>query len=294
MATENIIMAVVKAGGNRQAAAVVKQEGGDNDLLARVQADPYFSPILPQLDTILDPKTFIGRAPQQAQVETKWTISEAGADFGKLLKSVCGTWPNADPWAAVALARQLSEASAGAGAGLLAGVICLSFPLHPLGQTHAHRQRNENLLVLPEEMPVLFVSGTADDIKQFSMIGDCQVPSQPMLEWIVLKVLGAARLLTRVMDHCSRAFIRNLHAKVSQAHPMPFLTCCSLPTSVMEFPKPPWSSLQPEGLDAAGLSKSSRAPKRLGEREKVFLTEVCSAATFRNVASHLKDMIVWC
>ncbi|KAI1884523.1 hypothetical protein AGOR_G00227250 [Albula goreensis] len=77
MATENIIMAMVKAGGNRQdchekirvlsqqAAAVVKQEGGDNDLLARVQADPYFAPILGQLDALLDPKTFIGRAPQQ-------------------------------------------------------------------------------------------------------------------------------------------------------------------------------------------------------------------------------------
>uniref|UniRef100_A0A672RYD2 Adenylosuccinate lyase n=1 Tax=Sinocyclocheilus grahami TaxID=75366 RepID=A0A672RYD2_SINGR len=77
MATENIIMAMVKAGGNRQdchekirvlsqqAAAVVKQEGGDNDLLARVQADPYFTSILGQLDSILDPKTFIGRAPQQ-------------------------------------------------------------------------------------------------------------------------------------------------------------------------------------------------------------------------------------
>uniref|UniRef100_A0AAR2JQG2 Adenylosuccinate lyase n=1 Tax=Pygocentrus nattereri TaxID=42514 RepID=A0AAR2JQG2_PYGNA len=77
MATENIIMAMVKAGGNRQdchekirvlsqqAAAVVKQEGGDNDLLARVQADPYFTPILNQLDDLLDPKTFIGRAPQQ-------------------------------------------------------------------------------------------------------------------------------------------------------------------------------------------------------------------------------------
>uniref|UniRef100_H2RQI7 Adenylosuccinate lyase n=1 Tax=Takifugu rubripes TaxID=31033 RepID=H2RQI7_TAKRU len=77
MATENIIMAVVKAGGNRQdchekirvlsqeAAAVVKQEGGDNDLLARVQKDPYFAPILGQLDAILEPKTFIGRAPQQ-------------------------------------------------------------------------------------------------------------------------------------------------------------------------------------------------------------------------------------
>ncbi|TSK77116.1 Adenylosuccinate lyase [Bagarius yarrelli] len=77
MATENIIMAMVKAGGNRQdchekirvlsqqAAAVVKQEGGDNDFLARVQADPYFAPIIAQLDALLDPKTFIGRAPQQ-------------------------------------------------------------------------------------------------------------------------------------------------------------------------------------------------------------------------------------
>ncbi|XP_050958732.1 adenylosuccinate lyase isoform X1 [Labeo rohita] len=85
MATENIIMAMVKAGGNRQmirirkrkdchghihvlsqqAAAVVKQEGGHNDLLDRVKADPYFSPILGQLDALLDPKTFIGRAPQQ-------------------------------------------------------------------------------------------------------------------------------------------------------------------------------------------------------------------------------------
>ncbi|XP_068605695.1 adenylosuccinate lyase [Brachionichthys hirsutus] len=77
MATENIIMAMVKAGGNRQdchekirvlsqeAAAVVKQEGGDNDLLARVQKDPYFAPILGQLEAILDPKTFIGRAPEQ-------------------------------------------------------------------------------------------------------------------------------------------------------------------------------------------------------------------------------------
>uniref|UniRef100_G3P002 Adenylosuccinate lyase n=1 Tax=Gasterosteus aculeatus aculeatus TaxID=481459 RepID=G3P002_GASAC len=77
MATENIIMAMVKAGGNRQdchekirvlsqeAAAVVKQEGGDNDLLVRVQRDPYFAPVLGQLDAILDPKTFIGRAPQQ-------------------------------------------------------------------------------------------------------------------------------------------------------------------------------------------------------------------------------------
>lgn len=52
---------------SQEAAAVVKQEGGDNDLLTRVQKDPYFAPILGQLDAILDPKTFIGRAPQQVQ-----------------------------------------------------------------------------------------------------------------------------------------------------------------------------------------------------------------------------------
>ncbi|XP_072890055.1 adenylosuccinate lyase [Hemitrygon akajei] len=77
MATENIIMAMVKAGGNRQdcherirvlsqqAAAVVKQEGGDNDLICRIKNDPYFSPIHEQLQALLDPKSFVGCAPQQ-------------------------------------------------------------------------------------------------------------------------------------------------------------------------------------------------------------------------------------
>ncbi|MDA3959900.1 MAG: adenylosuccinate lyase [Planctomycetota bacterium] len=77
MATENIIMAMVKAGGDRQlcheeirvlshqAAAVVKQEGGDNDLIERVKATAYFAPVHNQLDALLDPSTFIGRAPQQ-------------------------------------------------------------------------------------------------------------------------------------------------------------------------------------------------------------------------------------
>ncbi|CAL8320487.1 unnamed protein product [Merluccius merluccius] len=62
--------------------------------------------------------------------------------------------------AAVALARQLSEASAEA----VAGVVCLSFPLHPPGQQHAHHQRSEDLRGLPVGMPVLFVSGTADNM----------------------------------------------------------------------------------------------------------------------------------
>lgn len=77
MAAENIIMAMVKAGGDRQvchekirvlsheAGAQVKQHGLDNDLIKRVKQDPYFSPILAQLDDLLNPSTFVGRAPEQ-------------------------------------------------------------------------------------------------------------------------------------------------------------------------------------------------------------------------------------
>ncbi|KAK4703473.1 adenylosuccinate lyase, partial [Phenoliferia sp. Uapishka_3] len=77
MATENVIMAIVKAGGDRQeaheqirvlshqAGRVVKEEGGENDLIARIRATPYFAPIHAELDSLLDPSTFVGRAPQQ-------------------------------------------------------------------------------------------------------------------------------------------------------------------------------------------------------------------------------------
>uniref|UniRef100_A0ACB8FMZ4 Uncharacterized protein n=1 Tax=Sphaerodactylus townsendi TaxID=933632 RepID=A0ACB8FMZ4_9SAUR len=50
---------------SQQAAAVVKQEGGDNDLIARIRADPYFSPIHEQLEILLEPSSFTGRASQQ-------------------------------------------------------------------------------------------------------------------------------------------------------------------------------------------------------------------------------------
>jgi adenylosuccinate lyase len=77
MATENIIMASVEAGGDRQlahekirvlsreAASEVKDHGRDNDLIQRIRKDAFFAPILPGLDALLDPATFIGRAPQQ-------------------------------------------------------------------------------------------------------------------------------------------------------------------------------------------------------------------------------------
>lgn len=60
--------------------------------------------------------------------------------------------------AAAALARQLSDESEEA----VRGVVCLSFPLHPPGQTHAHRQRGDDLRALPKHLSVLFVSGTED------------------------------------------------------------------------------------------------------------------------------------
>jgi adenylosuccinate lyase len=77
MAVENVIMAMVKAGGDRQvchekirvlsqeAGAQVKQHGKDNDLVERIEADKYFEPILGHLEHILDAKTFTGRAGDQ-------------------------------------------------------------------------------------------------------------------------------------------------------------------------------------------------------------------------------------
>ena len=75
MATENVLMAAVAAGGDRQqlhekirvhsqdAAAVVKNEGGDNDLIERLKGDEEFSGL--DLETILDARSFVGRSPEQ-------------------------------------------------------------------------------------------------------------------------------------------------------------------------------------------------------------------------------------
>ncbi len=77
MATENIIMACVKAGGNRQdlherirqlsmeAGRNVKVEGGENNLIELIKKDETFRPVWEGLDDILDAKNFIGRAPAQ-------------------------------------------------------------------------------------------------------------------------------------------------------------------------------------------------------------------------------------
>jgi adenylosuccinate lyase len=75
MATEAILMEAVAKGGDRQdvherirqhsqaAAAVVKQEGGANDLLERLAGDPAFKNV--DLSATLDPSKYVGRAPEQ-------------------------------------------------------------------------------------------------------------------------------------------------------------------------------------------------------------------------------------
>lgn len=50
---------------SHEAGYQVKQLGLENDLLERVKRDSYFDPIKDELDTLMDPTSFIGRAPQQ-------------------------------------------------------------------------------------------------------------------------------------------------------------------------------------------------------------------------------------
>ena len=50
---------------SQEAGAQVKQLGKDNDLVDRIKKEPYFSPIHSKLGELLEPSTFIGRAPQQ-------------------------------------------------------------------------------------------------------------------------------------------------------------------------------------------------------------------------------------
>ena len=77
MATENIMMDGVKKGGNRQelheairqhsieSARVVKEQGGDNDMIDRIAADPQFNTTKEELSALLKPENYTGRASQQ-------------------------------------------------------------------------------------------------------------------------------------------------------------------------------------------------------------------------------------
>ncbi|MCJ1402465.1 adenylosuccinase ade13 [Xylographa trunciseda] len=91
MATENLIMALSAKGVSRQEShaeirrlsMLAKEEaantGGPNDLLDRIRDTEFFQPIMGELEQLLDPKTFIGRAPEQV-------VEFIKGDFGLLDK----------------------------------------------------------------------------------------------------------------------------------------------------------------------------------------------------------------
>jgi len=87
MATENIMMQAVKNGGDRQelhekirihsmaAARVVKEEGKENDLIERIVKDESFNLNLDDINAVLKPENFIGRAKEQTEEFLKDYVS---------------------------------------------------------------------------------------------------------------------------------------------------------------------------------------------------------------------------
>jgi adenylosuccinate lyase len=97
MATENILMAAVAAGGDRQtlherirqhsqaAAAVVKEQGGDNDLITRLKADKAFEAV--DIDGVIDPEKLTGRSKEQVDEFLAETVTPIRKQYDKSLVS---------------------------------------------------------------------------------------------------------------------------------------------------------------------------------------------------------------
>ncbi len=93
MATENVMMEAVKRGGNRQelhealrthshaAAAKVKLEGGQNDLIDRIVADPLFPLTREEIEAQMDPALYVGRAPGQVTEFLESPVAELLARY---------------------------------------------------------------------------------------------------------------------------------------------------------------------------------------------------------------------
>jgi adenylosuccinate lyase len=113
MATENLLMACVKLGGDRQeyhekirvhaqaAGMRVKHEGLDNDLLDRLKADPAFrstahgGPLAAELnwDNLLDPMQYIGRSIEQTERFIEQVIEPLRQQYGDALKTLNDSGP---------------------------------------------------------------------------------------------------------------------------------------------------------------------------------------------------------
>jgi adenylosuccinate lyase len=109
MATENILMDVVKAGGDRQeyherirvhaqaAGARVKDEGLENDLIERLKGDPAFGP--PALkralawDGLMDPMRYVGRSVEQTERFLKEVVEPLREQYGEAIKGLGESGP---------------------------------------------------------------------------------------------------------------------------------------------------------------------------------------------------------
>uniref|UniRef100_A0A3Q0SCM9 Nucleolus and neural progenitor protein n=1 Tax=Amphilophus citrinellus TaxID=61819 RepID=A0A3Q0SCM9_AMPCI len=145
--------------------------------------------------------------------------------------------------------------------------------------------------------------------------GECVVPSQPMLEWICLKVLGAAQLMSCTLNRCTTAsLLLELLKDVAHAQPMPFLTDFSLPADIAQLLGPSDAYL----LSKHPAHRKDRQDKK--QRAKKFSVKVRtqalvmmqtlglfssfsgilqryvskSSASFTHMATHLDEMILWC
>jgi adenylosuccinate lyase len=95
MATENLLMAAVRAGADRQqahevirrhsqdAAHHVKAEGGENDLLDRLCTEPMFAKV--DFDDVLDPMHYVGRAPEQVDRFVEQIVEPIRAQYSDAL-----------------------------------------------------------------------------------------------------------------------------------------------------------------------------------------------------------------
>jgi adenylosuccinate lyase len=95
IATENLMMAAVAAGGNRQkvhecvrthshaVADALKAGAEENDLVARLRRDPLFAGV--NFEAVLEPARYVGRAPEQVEEFIAAEIAPLRARFGHLL-----------------------------------------------------------------------------------------------------------------------------------------------------------------------------------------------------------------
>jgi adenylosuccinate lyase len=87
MATEELIVRAVRAGGDRQvaherirqhsieAARALKNGAAKNDMLERLSTDAEFGVPIADLESALDPKRFVGRAPEQVDEFLDWVVA---------------------------------------------------------------------------------------------------------------------------------------------------------------------------------------------------------------------------